>query len=118
MTIYFYKTGEMNGPRDVKNSWRSSAILNFENDDKYCFVRSILAHLHPCKIIHLNRVSNHRLYCKELNIQGFDFLNGFKCGDVHKYEKLNKLSINIFEINFYQEQNKWKHKCFEISKNQ
>ena len=30
------------------------------------------------------------------------------------------MSINIFELNFYKDQNKWKHKLFplEISKNQ
>ena len=34
MTIYFYKTGEMNGLRYVKIPLRSSAILNIENIDK------------------------------------------------------------------------------------
>ena len=37
----------------------------------------------------------------KLNIEGFDFTNGFKCSDVHKFEKLNNLSINIFELQFY-----------------
>ena len=39
---------------------------------------------------------------------------------MYKIEKLNNLSINIFELNFYQEQNKWKQKLipFEISKNE
>ena len=55
-----------------------------------------------------------------MNIEGLDFSNGFKCSDVHKFEKLNNLSINIFEFNFHQDQNKWKHKLipFEISKNE
>ena len=54
-----------------------------------------------------------------MNNEGFVFLNGFKCSDVHKLEKLNKLSINIFEINFYQDQNKWRHNLgtIEVSKN-
>ena len=52
-------------------------------------------------------------------IEGFDFTNGFKCSDVHKIEKLDNLSINIFELNFYQNKNNWKHIFFriEISKN-
>ena len=29
----------------------------------------------------------------KLNIQGFDFSNGFKVSDVKKFEKLNNLSI-------------------------
>ena len=33
---------------------------------------------------------------------------------------MNNLSINIFELNFYQDQNKWKHKLIpiEVSKNE
>ena len=41
----------MNGLSYVKISVRSSAILNIENNDKYCFLCSILAYLHPRKII-------------------------------------------------------------------
>ena len=58
MTIYFYKTSEMNGLSYVKNPSRSYAILNIENNDKYCFLRSIFAYLHPCNNNHPNRVSN------------------------------------------------------------
>ena len=38
---------------------------------------------------------------------------------MYKFEKLNNLSINIYELNFYQDDNKWKHKLIpiEISKN-
>ena len=119
MTIYFYKTNEMNGSIYVKNPLRSSAILNIENNDKYCFLWSILAYLHPCNNNHPNRVSNYRQYFNELNIQDFDFTNGFKCSDVHKFNELNNLSVNIFELNFYQDQNQWKQKLIpiEVSKN-
>ena len=83
MTIYFYKTGELNGSIFVKIPLRINAILNTENNDKFCFVWSILASLHPCNKNHPNRVSNYKQYFNELNIQGFDFTNGFKCSDVH-----------------------------------
>ena len=98
---------------------RSNAILNVENNDKYCFLWSILAYLHPCNNNHPNRVSNYRQYFHELIIQDFDFTNGFKCSDVHKFNELNNLSVNIFELNFYQDQNQWKHKLIpiEVSKN-
>ena len=99
---------------------RSNAILNIENNDKYCFLWSILASLHPCNNDnHPNRVSNYRQYFNELNIQCLDFTNGFKCNDVHKFNKLNNLSINIFELNFYEDKNQWKHKLIpiEVSKN-
>ena len=114
MTIYFYKTDEMNGSNYIKIPLRSNAILNIGNNDKYCFSWSILAYLHPCNNIHPNRVSNYRQNFDELNIQGFDFTNGFKCSDVHKSNELNSLSVNIFELNFYQDQNQWKHKLIPI----
>ena len=119
MTIYFYETNEMNGLNYVKIPLRTNAILNIENDDKYCFLWSVLASLHPSNNNHPNRVLNYKQYFNELNIQGFDFTNGFKCSDVHKFNELNNLSVNIFELVFYQDQNQWKHKLIhiEISKN-
>ena len=119
MTIYFYKTNDLNGSNYIKIPLRSNAILNVENNDKYCFLWSILASLYPCNNNHPNRVSNFRQYFNELKINGFDFTNGFKCSDVHKFNEPNNLSVNIFELNFYQDQNQWKHKLIpiEISKN-
>ena len=58
MTNYFQKTIELNGSNFMKNPLRSSAILNIENDDKFCFIRSILASLHSCNKSHPNRNSN------------------------------------------------------------
>ena len=109
----------MNGSNYVKIPLRSNAVLNIENNDKYCFLWSILASLHPCNNNQPNRVSNYRQYFDELNIQGFDFSKGFRCSDVHKFNELNNLSVNIFELAFYQEQSKWKHKLIpiEVSKN-
>ena len=102
LTIYFYKTQELNGTSYVKIPIRSNAILNIQNDDKYCFIWSILAHMFPC-YRNGQRVSNYKYYFDELNIQGFDFTNGFIVSDVKKFEKLNNLSINIFELCFYQD---------------
>ena len=117
-TIYFYKTTEMNVSNYIKIPLRSNAILNFENNDKYCFLWSILVSLYPCNNNHPNRVSSYRQYFNELNIQDFDFTNGFKCIDVHKFNEIKNLSVNIFELVFYQDQNQWKHKLvpIEISK--
>ena len=58
MKISFYETGELNGSSYVKTPLRSFAILNNQNNDKYCFIWSILASLHPCENDHPNRVSN------------------------------------------------------------
>ena len=56
MRIRFYKTGELNGSSYVKIPLRANALINFKNDDKYCFFWSILAYLHPCGNDHPNRV--------------------------------------------------------------
>ena len=39
---------------------------------------------------------------------------------MHKFEKIKNLSFNIFELIFYQNQNKWRHNLFpiDISKNE
>ena len=50
--------------------------------------------------------------------------NGFKISDVKKFEKLNNLAINIFELRFYQDlydgdayeetNSVWKHKLIPL----
>ena len=82
------------------------------------FLWSILGYLRPCNNNHPNRVSNYKQTFEELNIQGFDYSNGFKCGDVHRFNELNNLSFDKFELKFCQDQNKWRHKLIiiEISK--
>ena len=115
MTISFYDTGNMDGSSYVKIPLRSSAILEIKNDDKYCFLWSILASLYPCEI-NSNIVSSYRKYFNKLNIEGFDFNNGFRCSDMYKFEKLNNLSTNIYELGF--DQNNYKLIPIEISKNE
>ena len=119
MKIRFYKTDELNGSNYIKIPLRSNALIKIKNNDKYCFIRSILASLHPCENDHPHRVSNYIQYFHELSFQRFDFTNGFKFNDVHKFNDKNNLSVNIFELNFYQDENKWKHKLIpiEISRN-
>ena len=97
---------------------RKWALLNFENDDKFCFLWSLLAGLHPCDKSHSNRVSSYRQYFKGLGIQGFHFTNGFNFGDVHKFEEVNNLPLIIFHLSFCQDQKKWKQKLIplEVSK--
>ena len=104
----------MNGSNFVKIRLRSNAILIIENSDKYCFLWSILAYLYPFSKNQPHRVSNYRQYFNELNIDGFDFTSGFKCNGVHKFNELNNFSVNIFELSFYPDQNKWKHELIPI----
>ena len=67
--LSFYKTGELNSSSYVKNPLRTSAILNVQNNDNYCFFWSILASLHPCENNHPSRVNNYLHYFSELNFQ-------------------------------------------------
>ena len=55
----FPKTGELNGTSFVKIPLRSSAILNIQKNDKFRFIWSVLASLHPCENDHPNRVANY-----------------------------------------------------------
>ena len=118
MKIRFYKTGEINDSSYVKIPLRSNASINDKNKDKHCSIWSILASLHPCDKDHPNTVSNCLQKFTGINSDGFDFSNECKCSDVQKLEKINKLSIKLFELNFYQEKTKWKHNLIpiEISK--
>ena len=119
MTISYCNTGNMDGSSYVEVPLRSSAVLNIKKDDKYCFLWSILAKLYPIsdsKNGHATRVSSYVRYFNELNIEGFDFTNGFKCSDMYRFEKVNNLSINMYELGF--DQNKHKLIPVEISKNE
>ena len=120
MKISFYKTTELDDTSYIKVPLRSNAILNIQNNDKYCFIWSISASLHPCENSNPSRVNNYVQYFNELNFQNFDFTNGFRCSDVHRFNELINLSVNIFELNFYQDEDKWKHNLIptEISKNE
>ena len=40
MTVYSYKTDELNGSNYIKLPLRSNAIFNIENKVKYCFLWS------------------------------------------------------------------------------
>ena len=80
----------------------------------------MISSLHPCNNNNPNRALNYKQYFKELNFDGSDCTNGFRCSDIHNFEKLNNVSINIIELNFYQDRKKWRLKLLpnEVSKNE
>ena len=97
------------------NSFETSCFdKNLKKNEKFCFILSVQASLKPCSKGHSNRVSNYRQLFRESNFHSFDFTNGFKCSDVPKLQKLNNSSIDIFELIFQQDQNKWKHNIIPI----
>ena len=70
MKIRFYKTGELYGSSIVKIPFRSNISINIKNNDKYFFIWSRIASLHPCDNDHPNRVTNNEQYFDELKIEG------------------------------------------------
>ena len=117
MKISIFKTGELNGSSYVEIPLRPSAILIFQTSDKNCFIWSVLASLHPSEKTHPSRVKNYLQCLNELNFHSFEFTIGFKCSEIHRYIKLNNLSVNIYELNFYQDGGKWKHNLIPIEIN-
>ena len=69
MKISIYKTTELDGTSYVRIPLRSNAILDVQNNDKYCFIWSIVASLHPCENTHPSRVNNYSQYFNDLNFQ-------------------------------------------------
>ena len=114
MKIRFYKTGERDGSSYVKIPLRSNALIKIKNNNKYCFIWSVLFSLHPCENDHPNRVSNCIHNFNELFFQTSDSTKSFICKDVHKFNELSNISVNIFELNFYQDKNKWKQNLIPI----
>ena len=104
----------MSGQCYVRIPVRSNAILNNKKHLKHCFIWSILVFLHAFENDNPNRVSNFGHNFNELIIEGFDFTNGFKCSEAHKFEKPNSLSVNMFQLNFYQDGNNRKHNLYPI----
>ena len=79
-------------PPEYKNS---KSILNIENNDQYCFIWSILAHLHPAKN-NSNKIYNYKPFFHNLNLKDLDF--PMSINQIPKFEKQNGLNINVFEL--------------------
>ncbi|XP_033729639.1 uncharacterized protein LOC117318793 [Pecten maximus] len=68
------------------------AIINVQNEDKKCFMWSVLAALHPAKK-DSQRVTKYIEHQDELDFTGITF--PVKVADVSKFETGNKISINV-----------------------
>jgi len=66
---------------------KKKAVVNVQNnDDDYCFVWSVLAHLHPARD-HSYRIHNYTSYASELNLDGLTFPLPVK--DIPRFEQQN-----------------------------
>lgn len=76
---------------------KKQAVLNIQNDDKKCFLWSVLAFLHSISYSnHPARVSNYAKYEHELNTEGLDF--PLPLSQIKHCEKKNNISINVFGL--------------------
>ena len=74
---------------------RNKAIISIKNHDQYCFLWCILAHLCPVED-HKNRTSSYSMHFNKLNLKGLEF--PMKVKDIPKFENLNNLNVNVFEL--------------------
>ena len=79
-------------PEKYKNN---ESIINIKNDDHFCFLWCILAHLCPVEN-HKDRTSNYSMHFNKLNLEGLDFPMEVK--DLPKFGKLNNINVNVFEL--------------------
>ena len=79
-------------PEKYKNN---KSIINVKSDDQFCFLWCILAHLFPVED-HKNRTSSYSMHVNKLNLEGLEF--PMKVKDFPKFEKLNNLNVNVFEL--------------------
>ena len=79
-------------PEKYKNN---KSIINIKNDDQFCFFWCILAHLFPVED-HKNRTSSYSMHTNKLIFNGLEF--PMKIKDIPKFENLNNLNVNVFEL--------------------
>ena len=73
----------------------NKSIINIKNNDQYCFLWCILAQLYPVEN-HKDRISKYIIHLNKLNLKGLEF--PMKVKDIPKFENLNNLKINVFEL--------------------
>ena len=73
----------------------NKSIININNNDQYCFLWCILAQLYPVEN-HKDRISKYIIHLNKLNLKGIEF--PMKVKDIPKFENLNNLNINVFEL--------------------
>ena len=81
-------------PKKYKNS---ESILNLQSDDVFCFSWCILAHKYPVPR-NKSRPTKYSNYLSALNMQKTWSDARETSRKIPKFEKLNKLNVNVFEL--------------------
>ena len=80
---------------ELPEKYKNKSIINTKNDDQFCFLWCILAHLFPVED-HKNRTSSYSMHTNKLILNGLEF--PMKIKDIPKFENLNNLNVNVFEL--------------------
>ena len=83
-------------PQKLKNM---RSVLNIKSQDNKCFLYCLLAKLYPCNGDHAYRYTKYLPHVDKINMGNVEF--PVKLKDIGKIEKLNNLSISVFQ--WYQE---------------
>ena len=74
---------------------KNQSIINLKNNDQFCFLWCILAYLFPVED-NKNITSKYVIHMNKLNLKGLEF--PMKGKDIPKFENLNNLNVNVFEL--------------------
>lgn len=74
---------------------KKHAVINVNNKDNACFLWSVVAAMYPADR-NSNRVSSYPMYKDVLKTEGIN--TPVKIQDIKRFEKLNKISINVYGI--------------------
>ena len=83
-------------PKEIENK---KACVNIKNKDNKCFEWCLLANKYydVIKSDHKNKVNNYMQYTNEIN-RPDDIQYPVTTDDIHKYEELNNIQINVFKL--------------------
>ena len=81
-------------PDFIKNK---KCCINIKNTDNKCFLWSILASIHPA-LRDRERVSKYTQYESELRVGNINITDGMKVHDIVRFERLNKIGVNVFSL--------------------
>jgi len=81
-----------------KSFAKKSAIVNVKNtEDDFCFLHSIIAHLHPCQDKHPHRFTQYKQYMHILDWTGLEF--PMKLTVISKFERPNpNFSVSVLYV--------------------
>lgn len=71
-------------------------VVNIKNYDNECFGHAIISALRPVKR-NSDRISSYPYFRSVLNFDNIEF--PMKFSDIHKFEKQNNISVNVFGLN-------------------